>query len=143
MKKLAADNIPIPLGYGRPIRVLLVEDDPDQANLAMAYLNGDRSDLFRVEWKDNLLNAVSRLAQPGIDVVLLDLGMPDLSGYKTHLAITPVTQKTPVVVLTADESAVSKDVTKMQGVFRYLLKQRTSPVVLRQVVHEAALSAPL
>src|SRR5277367_3560495 len=143
MKKQAAHDVPIPLGYGRPIRVLLVEDDPDQANLAMAYLNGDRSDLFRVEWKDNLLNAVSRLAQPGIDVVLLDLGMSDLSGYKTHLAITPVTKKTPVVVLTSDERTVSKDVTKMQGVFRYLLKQRTSPVELRQAVHEAALSAPL
>jgi CheY-like chemotaxis protein len=145
MERSLHDPVAIPLGFGRRMRVLLVEDDPDQAQLAYALVNGcvNGPDLFHIEWKDNILQAISRLAKPGIDVVLLDLGMLELSGYKTHLAIMPVTKKTPVVIFTSDDSAVSQDITTSQGAFRYLLKNRTSPVELRQALHEAAFSAPL
>jgi len=72
--------------------------------------------MFGVEWKDNLSHAIKRLAKPGIDVVLLDLGMPGLSGYKTHLAITSVVGKTvPVVILTSDDSPISREITFQQG----------------------------
>jgi len=127
------------------MRVLLVEDDPDQAKLAYALVNanGDGPDLFHIEWKDNILQAISRLAKPGIDVVLLDLGMLELSGYKTHLSIAPVTKKTPIVIFTSDDTAASQGATKLQGAFRYLLKNRTSPAELRKALHEAAFSAPL
>src|SRR5580658_6035991 len=145
MERPLAEPVAIPLGFGRPMRVLLVEDDPDQAQLAYALVNGcgDGPDLFHIEWKDNILQAISRLAKPGIDVVLLDLGMLELSGYKVHLAIMPVTKRTPVVIFTSDDSAASQDITMSQGAFRYLLKNRTSPVELRQALHEAAFSAPL
>jgi DNA-binding response OmpR family regulator len=123
--------------------VLLVEDDPDAAALTRAQMSEDKNVEFRVEWKPNILNAISRLAKPGIDVVLLDLGMPNLSGYKTHMAITRVTKKTPVVIFTSDESAVSRSMTKAQGAFTYLVKRRTSPIELRHALNEAALSAPL
>jgi CheY-like chemotaxis protein len=145
MGKIPPGLFAIPLGFGRPMRVLLVEDDPDQAQLACALVNGhaDAPDLFDFEWKNNILKAISRLAKPGIDVVLLDLGMLELSGYKTHLAIMPVTRKTPVVIFTSDDSVVSQEKTKSQGAFRYLLKNRTSPAELRHALHEAAFSAPL
>jgi len=127
------------------MRVLLVEDDPGQAKLAHVLVNGggDGPDLFHIEWRDNILQAISGLAKPGIDVVLLDLGMSELSGYKAHLAIIPVTKKTPVVIFTSDDSAASQDIPTSQGAFRYLLKNRTSSVELRQALHEAAWSAPL
>jgi CheY-like chemotaxis protein len=145
METSLADPIAIPLGFGRPVRVLMVEDDPDQAKLAHVLVNGgeDVPDLFDIEWRDNILQAISRLAKPGIDVVLLDLGMSELSGYKTHLAIMPVTKKTPVVIFTSDDSATSQDITTSHGAFRYLLKTQTSSVELRQALHEAAWSAPL
>jgi DNA-binding NarL/FixJ family response regulator len=106
-------------------------------------MSGDKDVEFRIEWKQNILNAISRLAKPGIDEVLLDLGMRDLRGCNTHLAICPVTTKTPVVIFTSDESAFSRSMTKTQGAFTYLVKNRTSPVELRRALHEAALSAPL
>ena len=145
MEKSLHAPVAIPLGFGRRMRVLLVEDDPDQAQLAYALVNGcgDGPDLFQIEWKNNILQAISRLAKPGIDVVLLDLGMPELSGCMAHLAIRRVTKKTPVVIFTSDDSAASQDITTSQGAFRYLLKNRTSPVELRQALHEAAFSAPL
>jgi CheY-like chemotaxis protein len=145
MQESLPELVGIPLGFGRPMRVLLVEDDPHEAQLAFALVNGGRDgpNLFDFEWKNNILQAISRLAKPGIDVVLLDLGMLELSGHKTHLAIMPVTTKTPVVIFTCDDSAASQEATKSQGAFRYLLKNRTSPFELRQALHEAAFSAPL
>ena len=124
------------------MRVLLIEDDPDQAKLAYAIVNGDGPDVFHIEWKDNILQAISRLAKPGVDVVLLDLGMRELSGYKTHLSIMPMTKKTPIVIFTSDDTATSQGITKLHGAFRYLLKNRTSPAELRKVLHEAAFSVP-
>src|SRR5450432_3467672 len=115
-----------------PIQVLLVEDDPDAATLTSIQLSQYEDDIFRVEWKSNILNAVSRLAKPGVDVVLLDLGMPEVGGYKTHLAITAAVGKAiPVVIVTADDSTVSQDITRIQGAANYLIKQRTSSVELR------------
>ena len=143
MEPNLTEPVEVPLGAISPIRVLLVEDDPDGAALTSAQLSEGPDGLFRIEWKDNILNAISRLAKPGIDVVLLDLGMPELNGYKTHLAITTATKETPVVVFTSDDTKVSRDITKAQGAFTYLVKRDTSPMELKQALHDAALSAPL
>ena len=123
---------------GLPIQVLLVEDDIDAATYTSAQVSQGQDDIFRVEWKDNVLSAISRLAEPGVDVILLDLGMPGWGGYKTHLAILSVVRATvPVVILTGDDSTPSQDRAKVQGASNYLIKHRTSPVKLRQALYEA------
>jgi DNA-binding response OmpR family regulator len=120
------------------IRVLLVEDDADMANLTCSQISDGRDKLFQVEWKGDLEDAMSRLAEPGINVVLLDLGMQELGGYKTHLAINSVVGKTiPVVILTSDESPVSRNITLEMGAAGYLVKGSTSPVELRETLFEA------
>ena len=119
------------------IQVLLVEDDPQSAKLICSQVMEDSDTLFQVEWKDNILSAITRLAKPGIDVVLLDLGLPELGGYKTHLALTPTIGKTPVVILTSDDSFVSLDITMVMGASSYLIKHRTSSVEIRKALREA------
>jgi CheY-like chemotaxis protein len=125
-------------GLGLPIKVLLVEDNPEAAAYISAQVRQDQGDIFQVEWKNNIPGAISRLAKPGVHVVLLDLGMRELGGYQTHLAITSAVGKTvPVVILTADDSSVSQDITKVQGAANYLVKHRTSSVELRRALYEA------
>jgi CheY-like chemotaxis protein len=136
----AAPNVP---RTGLPIQVLLVEDDLDAATYTSAQVSQSQDDIFRVEWKDSVLSAIKRLAQPGVDVILLDLGMPGWGGgYKTHLAIVSVVRKAvPVVILTGDDSTASRDMTKLQGATNYLIKHRTSPVELRRALYEAVVPA--
>jgi len=94
------------------IHVLLVEDDAEAAELTQVHLAEDGNDEFRVEWTLNLVDAMTRLARPGIDVVILDLGLPELSGYKSYRVIESASQyKVPVVIFTSDERGVSKDLT--------------------------------
>lgn len=123
-----------------PIRVLLVEDDPEAAVYTSAQLR-QNDDVFRVESVMNLASAISRLAKPDVDVILLDLGMPESRGSKTHFAIESVVQRQiPVVIFTADETVISQEVTKLQGAADYLIKNRTSSAQLRHALREALIS---
>ncbi len=115
-----------------------MEDDPDATSRTRIQVSEGDGNLFHVEWNDNLQEALSRLAKPGIDVVLLDLGMQGLSGYGTHLAITSVVGNTiPVVILTSDESSLTRNITIEQGAANYLVKRRASSVEIRQALHQA------
>jgi DNA-binding response OmpR family regulator len=126
----------------RTIQVLMVEDDPEAADLATAYLTADGSDAFRVEWSSNLFRAMYRVKQPGIDVVLLDLGMPELSGYKSHRAIESAAGRpVPVVILTADDRSITRQLTLGFGASDYLLKQQISAPQLRQALRKAVLGS--
>jgi DNA-binding response OmpR family regulator len=126
-----------------PINVLLVEDDPDSAELTTAQLSeGKLQGIFKIEWTDKLTTAMTRLAKPGVDVVLLDLGMPELSGYRSHVAIMSVVgKKIPVVILTSDDNGVSRHVAIGRGAANYLIKRRASPVEIRMALHDAVLES--
>ena len=120
------------------IGVLLVEDDPESAALTRAKVSEDKDSSFRIEWIGDLQTAMSRLTQPGIDVILLDFGMLEPGGRKSHPPIKKVVEmKIPVVILTSDESTLSRHLTLGQGAANYLVKRRTSSVELRHALHEA------
>jgi DNA-binding NarL/FixJ family response regulator len=81
---------------------------------------------------------MSRLAKPGIDVILLDFGMLEPGDRKSQPPIKKVVEmKIPVVILTSDESTLSRHLTLGQGAANYLVKRRTSSAELRHALHEA------
>jgi two-component system catabolic regulation response regulator CreB len=113
----------------------LVEDSPEAAELVKIYLTQEQANQFRVEWMSSLREAMSRLRQPGVDVVLLDLGLPELSGYKSYRAIEAMAGRhIPVVILTADDRSISRDLTLKSGASGYLLKHESSPAQLKQAL---------
>jgi DNA-binding response OmpR family regulator len=124
----------IALPVDLPVQVLLVEDSEEAAWLVQLCLTGQR-DQFRVEWSQNLFNAMTRLATPGIEVVLLDLGLPELTGYRSFRAIDAAAGgKVPVVILTSDDRGLSKQLTVGFGASDYLMKDRISPFALREAL---------
>ena len=123
----------------RPISVLVVEDDEDAANLVRFYLYSQPRE-FVVELCGNLTDAMQRLTEPGIDVVLLDLGLPELSGYKSFRAVLQSTLRLiPVVIWTGDDNPLSQQITMSFGAADYLIKNETSSVRLRQALCDAVL----
>jgi len=63
-----------------PIRVLLIEDNPGDAGLVRAMLAESLGARFIVEWVQSLQTGRTRLGLGEIDIVLLDLSLPDSQG---------------------------------------------------------------
>ena len=56
-----------------PTKVLLVEDDPAEAQLIQYALADTGGSSFRVEWVTRFSAALERLGRDAVDVILLDL----------------------------------------------------------------------
>lgn len=103
-------------------RVLLVEDDPDDAAMLRHMLRRTGGGRFELEQVQDLSRALRRLDAGGIDVVLLDLGLPDSFGLETFDAVSLHMPQVPVVVLSGldDETVALKAV--REGAQDYLVK---------------------
>ena len=102
-------------------RVLVVEDNPDDALLIERALDTTGRPFVR-ETTGRLSAALDRLARGGIDVVLLDLALPDARGFDAVQRIGADHPFIPVVVLTGleDEEVGLKAV--QAGAQDYLVK---------------------
>ena len=59
------------------IKILLIEDNPPDAVFIEEMLTEANDFSFDFEWKERLSIGLERLAKKGVDVVLLDLNLPD------------------------------------------------------------------
>jgi len=124
----------------RPIQVLVVEDDAETAELVQMSLMDSTDVPFRSEWSRNLAEATKRLAHPGIDVIVLDLGLPESKGCTSYRAIdTAAGHRLPIVVYTSDDSHMSIHLTLGLGASDYLLKHRNSTSQLKRALRGALL----
>ncbi|HLK47394.1 MAG TPA: ATP-binding protein [Bryobacteraceae bacterium] len=119
------------------IQVLLVEDNPADARLVKERLAEAAGSLFRMECADRLATGASRLLEGGVDVVLLDLGLPDSQGLATFREIHSRQPDVPVVVLSgaADEDLAVEAVEA--GAQDYLVKGTASCQVLTRALRYA------
>lgn len=85
---------------GESIQVLLIEDNPGDARLIQELLYEVPGLAFSLERVDRLSAGLARLTSPGIDVVVLDLTLPDSAGYGTFQRVYNLYPHTPVVLLT-------------------------------------------
>lgn len=85
------------------IQVLLIEDDAEHADLIRSHLARKHGATVKIEWVDRLSKGLERLTTGGVDVILLDLGLPDSSVDKTLGAVLAKAHGVPVVVLSALE----------------------------------------
>jgi DNA-binding response OmpR family regulator len=123
-----------------PLRVLLIEDETEAADLVSVYLTEPRGGGFQVEWIPDLLDAMFRLQHAGVDVVLLDLGLPERDGDKSFRAINGMTEgKIPIVILTSDDRLGSRELIMASGAAGYLIKQQASGMELRLALRSAVL----
>ncbi|WP_309895587.1 ATP-binding protein [Archangium sp.] len=117
---------------GRPLRLLLVEDNPGDARLLQEELREVTSVRFEVRHVTRLAEAVAVVAEPGLDVVLLDLSLPDGHGLSNIERMVQAAPMLPLVVLTGtdDEQLAMKAV--HTGAQDYLVKgQVTGPLLVR------------
>lgn len=89
-----------------PFRLLLVEDQPEDAEMLSAALAQAAGARFEVVREDRVSGACERLREEKFDLVLLDLTMPDEWGLDSLVRMTAQAPDLPIVIVasTADES---------------------------------------
>ena len=122
--------------------VLLVEDDPADAKLIQEALAGSAGRAFQVEWVTQLREALLRLSKAAIDVVLLDLTLPDGLGIAVFDQIFEAAPRALILVLSgaSDEELARQAV--QRGAQDYFAKghidARWLPHALRYVMERKA-----
>jgi PAS domain S-box-containing protein len=121
------------------IDVLLIEDSPDDAFFIREMLSGadDARGGFRLTHADRLSDGLAHLAQHRLDVVLLDLGLPDSLGLHAYGKIRAQAADVPVIVLSGlDDEALAVEAVGY-GAQDYLVKGTVDSNLLARAIHHA------
>jgi DNA-binding response OmpR family regulator len=100
-------------------RILLVEDDTTIGTLLTASL---RSHAYEVTWEPTGAGALARAATSPVDLILLDLGLPDLEGTEVCRRLRRAQPGCVIVILTARSAEMDVVVGLDSGADDYLVK---------------------
>jgi two-component system, cell cycle response regulator len=119
------------------IRALLIEDDPDDVFLIRETLSTTPTPKVELETASTLEAGIERLAAGDVDVVLLDLSLPDSHGLDSFVRVHAQAPSVPVIILTGydDESFALEAVS--QGAQDYLVKGNVNSKMLGRVIRYA------
>ncbi len=120
-----------------PIRILLVEDNPGDARLIQEMLAEAGTSSFNIDWVSLLSEGLERLAQGGIDLVILDLGLPDSQGLETFVRAYEYGADLPFVVLTGLEDETLGLAALRRGAQDYLVKGKVDSQLLWRAIRYA------
>jgi CheY-like chemotaxis protein len=117
------------------VRLLLVEDNKDFANLVQLFLRRHSSVAFEVRWAANGRNALNEIeADANLDLILMDYFLPGKNGLEVTREIRERGIFIPVVFLTVNKDFdLAVEVLKL-GVEDYLVKEEISTPVLPKTI---------
>ena len=120
------------------IRILLVEDNREFANLVELFLRKHEPEKFEIVWKDNGTAALELLeSDSGFQVVLMDYFLPGKNGLEITRLIQEKGYDLPIIFLTVNKDFdLAVEVMKL-GVEDYLVKEEISTPVLPRAILSA------
>lgn len=120
-----------------PVKILLVEaESAEVAGLdeTSAHISPEQ---IEVEQVPDLSHTLDRLPKGGIDLVLLDLDLPDSHGFNTFERVFTAAPDVPIVVLTELDDEELGLSTVRGGAQDYLIKGEVSSDLLRRSIQYA------
>lgn len=128
------------------VHLLLVEDSPDQVELIRRAFQRTFPKI-PITWVDNGQAAIELLAERSFTLILLDYGLPRMTGLETLIKIQERGNDIPVVVITGQgDERVAVETMKM-GAYDYIIKTHdylsTLPSVVERVIEQHRVKARL
>jgi PAS domain S-box-containing protein len=120
----------------KPARILLIEDDPLHAQMIEAMVMAENEN-FETVIETALEPGLARLIQGDVDLVLLDLELPDSEGPDAFLRVQQQAPNLPIVVLTTagdDDLALR---TLQAGAQEFLIKWEMDHRLVQRTMHYA------
>ncbi|MEM9488445.1 MAG: response regulator, partial [Myxococcota bacterium] len=104
------------------IRVLLLEDNPGDAELIIRSLRRASDSTCHVVRANRLEQALALLSEQSFDVVLADLSLPDAEGLETVERLRAIVPHTAVIVLTGRDDTMLGTEALHSGAQDYIVK---------------------
>jgi two-component system cell cycle response regulator DivK len=131
----AAGPVPDSAGQrGRPVRILVIEDDPVNLELDLALLEEEEHTVYAATSAEEGLRLASA-ERP--DLILLDLQLPGLTGWEAarRLKADPATARIRIVALTAQAMEGDEARARAAGCDGYLSKP-VDTTLLRTMIRQ-------
>ena len=104
------------------VQILLIEDLAEDARHIREALAAEPGAGFQLTHADRLVSGLRHLGARPVDLILLDLKLPDSEGLETLVAVREQAPHVPIVVLTAsDDTALAVEAVQ-KGAADYLVK---------------------
>jgi two-component sensor histidine kinase/CheY-like chemotaxis protein len=114
--------------------ILLIEDNPADVEMIRELLSDHKGSSFDIVCADRLSAAKPFFAESGIDIILLDLGLPDSQGLDTLRWVREHAGEVPIVVLTMLDNEETGLNALKEGAQDYLVKgQMNGPLIARSL----------
>ncbi len=114
--------------------LLLVEDNPGDAQLVHEMLGQSERECYEVLHVPLMAQALEALRTRDVDVVVLDLRLPDCEGIDAVRAVREVEREVPIVVLTGSDDEQLAMACIDAGAQDYLPKNEVRPLALRRAI---------
>ena len=121
----------------RTLNVLLVEDNPGDAHLIQRLLTKSSATKHALETVDRLNAGIERCGHGSVDVVLLDLGLPDSQGFATVATMRAAVPHVPIIVLTGLNDLELAVHAVREGAQDYLVKDMVTADTLGRAMYYA------
>ena len=119
-----------------PITVLFIEDDEDDYVLTSQLLK-EAQQPFKIEWQQTLKDGIEAIAADTYDVVILDLSLPDSTGWETFTSMREQAPDLPIILMTGLEDNDLALQAVQQGAQDYLVKGSVGTDVMVRAVQYA------
>jgi len=100
--------------------ILIVDDLVENTFLLTSILTGTKAKILSAESGNNAIRMVKE--NPSIDLILMDIKMPELNGYETTRAIHSFRPGIPVIAQTAYAFKEDKELAKAAGCVNHIAK---------------------
>lgn len=113
-------------------KVVCVDDSPTILTEINRFLDGHNLSIHALTDSSKALMEIMRIKP---DLVLLDVGMPTIDGYKLCRAIRnhSLFKQTPIVMVTGNTGLIDRAKARMAGATDYLTKPFTQPELVKMV----------
>jgi diguanylate cyclase (GGDEF)-like protein len=119
------------------IRTLLIEDNPADARALSEALAEVPEAAFELEWADGLCKGLQKLESGPVDLVLLDLCLPESRGLATFATTQACAPSVPIIVLTGlDDGELAMKAVR-NGAQDYLVKGQLEGISLVRSMQHA------
>lgn len=119
------------------IRILYIEDNPGDVTLVREILAEAKEFSCTVLHAGRLVPALETLREDAVDIILLDLNLPDSAGKATFQAVKESVRDTAVIIMTGMNDEEAAIIAVREGAQDYLMKSQVDANLLVRSIRYA------